>query len=168
MNKPLPTSFDHEYFCKGIDIIVNMDHLILHNHILNLFYEFNDIFEGKARKVIYKKLLMKKYFDLFFLHWDKTIRCSYHMVIIHTIKRNLRKNEGKISKSTTLIDSKIYNALDRCIKRLENMLSNNWESISNRYKIYGPISLEEYKTSLSNYNPSTVPETLKNMGKSMF
>lgn len=167
MKQSLPSSFDHTFFCEGIDIIVNMDHLILNHHLLSLLYEFNDIFEGKARKVIFQKYLISKYFDLFFLHWDKTIRSYYHMVIIHTIKRNLRVEKGRDIKNISHIDTKIYSEMDKCIKKLEGILSTN-ANVSNQHAVYGHISLQEYNTHLINYNPYTVPETLKNLEKNMF
>lgn len=67
---PLPESFDMEFFCKGIGILLDSDHHQTVLRVLQVIYSSSDLFNGSLRYMLFGELLIKKMFFTLFLHWD--------------------------------------------------------------------------------------------------
>ena len=87
----IPDNFDHAFFCKGLDIIIEFEHHICVAKILILLYNYGEIFGNEMRRAVFGNLLMQKYFFQLFLHWDPGIRSTFHQLIVFKSLKNKRK-----------------------------------------------------------------------------
>jgi hypothetical protein len=67
----LPSTFDIEFFCRGLGILLNSDHHQVVIRVLQVVYAHADLVDDPFRFVLFGDLLIKQYFFTLFLHWDK-------------------------------------------------------------------------------------------------
>ena len=84
-NLELPTSFDHKFFCKGIDIMFQTDHHQIMTRALSMVYAALGLFTDDARVSLVIECLLHKYFFRLFLHWDSAVRNSYHQILLFKV-----------------------------------------------------------------------------------
>jgi hypothetical protein len=82
---PVPLSFDMDYFCSGLDIIIDTEHHQLIAKLLSVIYNHADVFVGYNRKKLFVDFFITKYFFKFFLHWDESVRNYFHQLIIFKV-----------------------------------------------------------------------------------
>lgn len=81
----LPLSFDMDYFCSGLDIIIDTEHHQLIAKLISVIYNHADVFVGYHRKKLFIDFFITKYFFKFFLHWDESVRNYFHQLIIFKV-----------------------------------------------------------------------------------
>jgi len=84
---PLPDSFDMEFFCKGLGILMDSDHHQTVLRVLQVLYNSADLFNGSFRYILFGELLIKKMFFALFLHWDPGVRNAFQQLIIFKVVR---------------------------------------------------------------------------------
>ncbi|EGG14246.1 hypothetical protein DFA_12016 [Cavenderia fasciculata] len=88
----LPDTFDIDFFCAGVDSIIAADHHQVVIRLLNLIYNTSDCFQGSMRQVLFRDLLLHKYFYHLFLHWDQPVRNAYHHILLYRMVRIKRSS----------------------------------------------------------------------------
>jgi hypothetical protein len=92
----VPLSFDMDYFCSGLDIIIDTDHHQLIAKLLSVVYNHADVFVGYNRKKLFGDFFIGRYFFKFFLHWDEIVRNYFHQIVIFRMVRVKRSELHKI------------------------------------------------------------------------
>jgi len=88
----LPLTFDIDYFCKAAEVILDSEHHQLIGKLLALIYNYADIFEGQARRILFGDLLLKQEFYHLFLNWDDNVRNSFQQILVFKMIR-LKRSE---------------------------------------------------------------------------
>jgi len=93
----LDDSFDIDFFLKGLNIILERDHHHLVYNVLELLYNFSELFLGVSRKKLFSDFLLETYFYDLFLHWDRNVRNTFHQLLVFKFirtKRSFLHQEG--------------------------------------------------------------------------
>jgi len=179
-NMALPAAFDAEFFCKGLEIIIQTDHHQLLQKVLSLLYNYAEVFEGEARKAVFCELLIKKYFFTLFLHWDDGTRNSFQQIIVFRtirLKRSLLHAEGLINveelatkdlgqkkeptaqppanlmeEKENFLDAILFAKIESFVKMVQEQLRDTkFQKYDKELEIYVPKALSEYKMYMSRY-----------------
>ena len=86
----LPDNYDYEYFCFAIDMMLETDHHMLVHKTLSFLYTNATVFNNATRQHLFLEVLLKKHFFNLFLHWESTIRNTFHQIIIFKMLRHKR------------------------------------------------------------------------------
>jgi len=88
----LSDSFDINFFCDGIEGIIETDHHQILIRAFQMLYNSSESFQGALRKKLFGDLLLTKYFYQLFLHWDQPVRNAYHHLLLYKMVRIKRAN----------------------------------------------------------------------------
>lgn len=105
----LPETFDMEFFCRGIGILLDSDHHQIVLRVLQIVYNSADLFNGTFRYMLFGELLIKKMFFNLFLHWDPGVRNAFQQVLIFKmvrIKRSELYLDGYVVRELSKIQPK--------------------------------------------------------------
>jgi len=83
--------FDVDFFCRGLEMIIQFDHHIALAKLLQMLYNYSDLFVGRNRLVIFGDLILDKYFFNLFLHWDDNVRMMFIQLFIFKMLRSKRR-----------------------------------------------------------------------------
>lgn len=178
LGKYIPKSFDIDFFCKGLDIIIQTDRYDLLIQIISLFYEYAHLFCGDIRMKLLLDFVLNKHFNTLFLHWNVLIRNYFMHFLVYKLVRirisdidnygfdynppedELVLNEyGYFVKSPPeelAIDIKIHCVMLAKIKILEDELESNTPS-----SVYVKIAINEYNHIYSQHNPNENPPNVE-------
>ena len=81
----LGNTFDYEFFCLGLGLILSSDYQPVVVRVIELLYTASPVFVGQARRYIYLKFLIKEYFFKLFLHWDDIVRSYFIQLIVNAV-----------------------------------------------------------------------------------
>ena len=83
----VPSSFDVEYFLKGLDVILSIDHHVILARLLSFIFSYAHVFRGKIRRAVIEEFFVKQHFFTLFLHWDDVVRNYYQQFLIYKTVR---------------------------------------------------------------------------------
>ena len=131
--------FDMEYFCKGLDYILQTDQHLVLSRLLAMIYNYSDVFVGKNRLELFGHLLLEQHFFHLFCHWDTNVRLIYNQVLLFTMTRTRQcelfpvdaKNVPNRSKSfykkdawsTESIDTLLYVKIEAYVKTVTDYVA---------------------------------------------
>jgi len=95
--KKVPPQFDAQYFCTGLERLIELDHHQLTARILSLLFQFCPIFDGSIREIVLSDFILTKYFFHLFLHWDDVVRNYFHQLLAYKFVRIPRSQLSKAS-----------------------------------------------------------------------
>jgi len=93
--------FDVEYFCRGVEMILQFDHHVALAKLIQMLYSYSDLFVGRNRLYIFGNLLLDKHFFDLFLHWDDNVRMMFIQLLVFKMlktKRKVLREEASSSK----------------------------------------------------------------------
>jgi hypothetical protein len=82
----LPPNFDVEFFCRGVDVMIQSEHHQVISRCLTMLYNSAEVFMGEARRAVYIDLMLQRYFFRLFLHWDVNVRNTYHQLLAFKVR----------------------------------------------------------------------------------
>ena len=83
----VPLNFDTDYFCQGLDVIINIDHHVILARMLSFLFTYAHLLRGRVRRAIIEEFIVKKHFFTLFLHWDDVVRNYYQQFLIYKTVR---------------------------------------------------------------------------------
>ncbi|BFU22545.1 hypothetical protein KM1_236850 [Entamoeba histolytica HM-3:IMSS] len=173
--------FEIEVFIEGINKILETDHYQLIINTLSMLYDASFFFIGKARLLLFKDLLIDKWFMKLFNHWNNTVRQIFHHFILYkflfTRRSHLNwskfdKNESSLIKKQLKrgvkmedIDRIIFDSLEEKLNEVKMIIDGDTTLPYSFLKLYCQSSIVEYQNALRLYidwdkaNLKEVPKT---------
>lgn len=174
----IPNKLDLDFFCEGLDIIIQTDRYDLLIQMISLFYEFSHLFCGDVRMRMLLDFVLDKHFNTLFLHWNVLIRNYFMHFLIYKLVRirisdidnygfdynpptdQLELDEhGYFLKSPPeelANDIKIHCVMLAKIRILEEELENNVQS-----SVYVKTAINEYNHIYLQYKPNENPPNVE-------
>jgi len=169
-----PVSFDIDFFCSAVQAIIDTDHHQTLIKMLSLIYNFAELFDGEARRILFGEFLIKKHFFSLFLHWDDTVRNSFQQLMVYKVLRvkrstlhsqgnlHIRELSGKdvpslmndqdVVAPDLLLDSILFSKLETYVKMVQEQLRDtSFYAYPKPLEVYAPQALSDYKVYLSRY-----------------
>lgn len=176
----MPVTFDSDFFCKGLDIIIENDRCHLISQVISTLYAYSHLFVGEVRTKVLMDFFLAKHFFKLFLHWNALVRSHYHYWLIYKIVRinraDLSNNEFEkniTSKDLILdehgcfvkcpdeelaLDIKMYNIMLAYVRMVaDNSIEQDAENFNRNMISYAKISYEDYNKKLTeNHRPAYI------------
>jgi len=173
-NLVLPASFDINYLCKAIDVVLETDHHQSILKMLSFIYNNSDLFEGDARRKLFCDFLIKERFFQLFLHWDDAVRNSFQQMIVFKalrVKRSVLHSQGKLhihelsgkemgssqeavpsEDQDNFLDAILFSKIEAYVKMVQEQLRDpSFNIYPKSLEVYAPQALSDYKVYLSRY-----------------
>ena len=84
---PVPTDFDWNFFMKGVEMLINLDHSTSTAKVLWLLYQILHTFPKKQRDHLLAIILDKETFFKLFFHWSGNVRRSFYYFFYFQLHR---------------------------------------------------------------------------------
>lgn len=83
----IPASFDVDFFLKGLDVVISIDHHVILARLLSFIFSYAHVFRAKIRRAVIEEFFVKQHFFTLFLHWDDAVRNYYQQFLIYKTVR---------------------------------------------------------------------------------
>jgi len=144
---PLPSSFDFDYFFGVLETLLSCSHYVVNTEALLMIWNVMVCFSGEQRRRLCETILLGKFFFVFFLHWESSIRSIYQHLLLYKVQRGMTS----LYEETRDSDEYYRNLVFEHIAMVQDQLDGKAQHFPEHLNVYGSLALVEYMDNFLKY-----------------